>query len=66
MLVAITLSEFTDLNPLLTALWRMVDTLIGIGIVVLLEFIFPYFPNKEEEKPKEKTEEAPKDTEKKP
>lgn len=46
--VAITLSEFTDLNPLLTALWRMVDTLIGIGIVMLLEFIFPYFPNKDE------------------
>lgn len=49
-LVAITLSEFSNLNPLLTALWRMVDTLIGIGIVVLLEFIFPYFPNKVEEK----------------
>lgn len=49
-LVAITLSEFTDVNPLFIALWRMVDTLIGIGIVVLLEFIFPYFPNKEEEK----------------
>lgn len=49
-LVAITLSEFNNLNPLLTALWRMIDTLIGIGIVVLLEYIFPYFPNKEGEK----------------
>lgn len=43
--VAITLSEFTDLNPMLTALWRVVNTLIGLGIVVMLEKIFPYHPN---------------------
>lgn len=40
--VAITLSEFSDLNPMLTALWRVINTLIGLGIVVILEKIFPY------------------------
>lgn len=46
--VAITLSEFTDLNPMLTALWRVINTLIGLGIVVILEKIFPYNPDNQE------------------
>lgn len=45
--VAITLSEFTTLNPMLIAVWRIINTLIGLGIVVMLEMIFPYHPNKE-------------------
>lgn len=45
--VAITLSEFTELNPMLTALWRIINTLIGLGIVVILEKIFPYNPDKD-------------------
>lgn len=46
--VAITLSEFTDLNPMLTATWRVINTLIGLGIVVVLEKIFPYQKTVEE------------------
>lgn len=46
--VAITLSEFTTLNPMLTAVWRIINTLIGLSIVVLLELIFPYKPSKEQ------------------
>lgn len=50
--VAITLSEFTDLNPMLTALWRVINTLIGLAIVVILEKIFPYYPEKNKDKNK--------------
>lgn len=43
-LVAITLSEFHDLNPLFTAIWRMIDTLIGIMVILCIEVSFPYKP----------------------
>ncbi len=49
--VAITLSEFTDLNPMLTALWRVINTLIGLGIVVILEMIFPYSVDDKDDTP---------------
>lgn len=52
-LVAITLSEFTAHNPLFTVLWRILDTLIGIAIVLFLEIIFPYSPNREEKTKKQ-------------
>lgn len=42
--IAITLSEFNDMNPLISAVWRVVDTLIGIVIIVFLELVFPYHP----------------------
>lgn len=42
--VAITLSEFDTLNPLLSALWRTFDTMIGIAVILFLELIFPYHP----------------------
>lgn len=43
--VAVTLSEFNEMNPMVTAVWRTIDTLIGIMIILLLELIFPYRPN---------------------
>lgn len=46
--IAISLSDFNGLNPLTYAIWRTIDTLIGIGIIVILELIFPYHPNKVE------------------
>lgn len=42
--VAITLTEYHTINPLFSAVWRTIDTLIGIGIVVCLELVFPYHP----------------------
>lgn len=46
--IAITLTEFDGMamNPLGYAIWRTVDTLIGIIIILLLELIFPYRPKK--------------------
>lgn len=59
--VAITLSEFDFMNPLLTAIWRMIDTIIGIAIVVFLELIFPYHPQSAQISEAQKKEEAAKE-----
>lgn len=57
--IAISLSEFHDMNPLFSALWRMFDTLIGIGVIVLIEICFPYRPPAPEESESPAAESSP-------
>lgn len=57
--IAISLSEFHDMNPLFSALWRTFDTLVGIAIIVLIEICFPYRPPVEESTPETKATEEP-------
>lgn len=47
-LVAVTLTEFSviDMNPLSFTIWRIINTLIGVVVLVVLELIFPYHPDK--------------------
>lgn len=42
--LAISLSEIYYAHPLLSAGWRLVNTLLGITIVIVIELCFPYRP----------------------